>query len=158
MDDLEKEILNEYLAEYDLLVDKIERFKSRIDELYHSDKYEEKVSKLRCFKGIDTLNAMTIQVETSNFNHFPNAKAYASYTGLTCGEHSRGDKQNKTSITKQGNSILRTILVEYTTAIVKEMIYASKSKRLKTRQKDQDVDSIAYADKACRRLMKNITI
>ena len=32
MGEIEKEILNEYLAQYDLLVDKIERFSSRIDE------------------------------------------------------------------------------------------------------------------------------
>ena len=64
MDFIEKEILNEYLAQYDLLVDKIERFTDRIDELYHSERYEENVSKLRCFKGVDTLSAMTIQVET----------------------------------------------------------------------------------------------
>ena len=35
---------------------------------------------------------MTIQVETADFERFPNAKAYASYTGLTTGEHSSGDK------------------------------------------------------------------
>ena len=32
MGDLEREILNEYLAEYDVLIDKIERFTSRIQE------------------------------------------------------------------------------------------------------------------------------
>ncbi len=31
MDLIEKEILNEYLAQYDLLVDKIERFADRIE-------------------------------------------------------------------------------------------------------------------------------
>ena len=35
-----------------------------------------------------------IKVETSDFERFPNAKAYASYTGLTIGEHSSGDKNN----------------------------------------------------------------
>ena len=71
MDFIEKEILSEYLAQYDLLVDKIERFTSRVDELSHTERYEEKISKLRCFKGVDTLSAMTIQVETSDFNRFP---------------------------------------------------------------------------------------
>lgn len=118
------------------------------------ERYGENISKLRCFKGIDTLSAMTIQAETSDFNRFPNAKAYASFTGLTCGEQSSGDKQNKTSITKQGNSTLRSALVEYATAIVKGTIYAQKSKRLKARQKRQDVDVIAYADKAGKWLKK----
>lgn len=154
MDFIEKEILNEYLAQYDLLVDKIERFTDRIDELYHSERYEENVSKLRCFKGVDTLSAMTIQVETSDFNRFPNAKAYASFTGLTCGEQSSGDKRNTTSITKQGNSTLRTTLVECAQAIIKGNVYTPKSKRLKSRQKGQSVEVIAYADKAAERLKK----
>ena len=154
MGEIEKEILNEYLAQYDLLVDKIERFSSRIDELYHTERYEEKVSELRCFKGIDTLSAMTLQVETSDFSRFPNAKAYASYTGLTCGEQSSGDKRQVTSITKQGNSTLRTTLIECATALVKGSVYNPKSKRLKARQKGQDVNVIAYADKATKRLMK----
>ena len=118
MDELEREILNEYLAEYDVLVDKIERFTSRIEEISHRERYEENISQLRCFKGIDTLSAMTIQVETSDFHRFPNAKAYASFTGLTCGEQSSRDKQNKTSITKQGNSTLRSTLVDCAKAIV----------------------------------------
>ena len=79
---IEKEILNEYLAQYDLLVDKIERFISRIDDLYHTERYEENVSKLRCFKGVDTFSVMTIQVETSDFNRFPNAKACAFLLAL----------------------------------------------------------------------------
>lgn len=81
MDDLKREILNEYLAKYDVPVDKIERFTSRIEELSHMKRYEENISKLRCFKGINTLSAMTIQVETSDFNRFPNAKAYADKAG-----------------------------------------------------------------------------
>lgn len=154
MEGIEKEILNEYLAQYDLLVDKIERFTNRIDEFYNTERYKENVSKLRCFKGIDTTSAITIQVETSDFNRFPNAKAYASFTGLTCGEQSSGDKRNVTCITKQGNSTLRTTFVECAQAIVKGSIYNPKSKRLKSRQKDQEVNVIAYADKATNRLMK----
>ncbi|MFR3428757.1 MAG: hypothetical protein ACLTTH_00670 [Holdemanella porci] len=65
------------------LNDKINRFMNRTDEMYQSERYHEKVSKLRCFKGIETFAAMTIQVEKQLiFERFPSAKAYASYTGL----------------------------------------------------------------------------
>lgn len=47
-----------------------------------SRRYHEKVSKLRCFKGIETFAAMTIQVETADFERFPSAKAYASILDL----------------------------------------------------------------------------
>lgn len=67
------------------------------------ERYEDNISKLRCFKGIDTLSAMTIQVETSDFYRFPNAKTYESFTGLIYGEHSSGNKQDKTPIINKGN-------------------------------------------------------
>lgn len=154
MSEIQRETLDEYLAEMDNLNDKIERFMNRIDEMYQSDRYNEKVSELRCFKGIDTFAAMTIQVETADFERFPNAKAYASYTGLTTGEHSSGDKNNRIGITKQGNTVIRKTLVECAQSLVKGNVYTPKSKRLKSRQKGMDVNIIAYADKATERLKK----
>ena len=62
MSEIQRETLDEYLAEMDNINDKIERFMNRIDEMYQSDRYNEKVSELRCFKGIDTFAAMTIQL------------------------------------------------------------------------------------------------
>ena len=154
MSEIQRETLNEYIAEMENLNDKIDRFMNRIDEMYQSDRYNEKVSKLRCFKGIDTFAAMTIQVETADFERFPSAKAYASYTGLTTGEHSSGDKNNRIGITKQGNTVIRKTLVECAQALVKGNVYAKKSQRLKSRQKGMDVNIIVYADKATERLKK----
>ena len=154
MSEIQRETLDEYLAEMDNINDKIERFMNRIDEMYQSDRYNEKVSELRCFKGIDTFAAMTIQVETADFERYPNAKAYASYTGLTTGEHSSGDKNNRIGITKQGNTVIRKTLVECAQSLVKGNVYTPKSKRPKSRQKGMDVNIIAYADKATERLKK----
>lgn len=135
MSEIQRETLDEYLAEMDNLNDKIERFMNRIDEMYQSDRYNEKVSELRCFKGIDTFAAMTIQVETADFERFPNAKAYASYTGLTTGEHSSGDKNNRIGITKQGNTVIRKTLVECAQSLVKGNVYTPKSKKAKKSSK-----------------------
>lgn len=151
---LHREVLNEYLSELDSLESKIERFLDRVDEFYERERYSEKVSNLRCFKGIDTFAAMTLQVETADFDRFPTANAYASYTGLTCGEHSSGDKSNSTSITKQGNTEIRKTLVECAQALVRGSVYAPKSKRLKTRQKGKPAEVINYADRATERLMR----
>ena len=83
-------------------------------------------------RGIETFAAMTIQVETADFERFPSAKAYASYTGLTTGEHSSGDKNNRIGITKQGNTVIRKTLVECAQSLVKGNVYAKKStERLK---------------------------
>lgn len=153
MQEAVRETLNEYLAQYDDLTCRIERYAERLDEFYHLDRYLEKVSELRCIPGIDTTAAMTIHVEISDFTRFPSANAFTSYVGLTTGEQSSGDKTNHTGITKQGNMTIRKTLIESTHALVKTNPYR-KSKRIKARQSGQDASIITYADKAADRLVR----
>lgn len=107
-----REAMNEYLLEYEHLTDQIERFSTRIEEMSHQERYAESVAHLRTFKGIDTASAMTIQVEISDFNRFATAKSFCAYIGLTPSEQSSGGKVNLGGISKQGNSLVRTTLIE----------------------------------------------
>jgi transposase IS116/IS110/IS902 family protein len=52
--------------------------------------YRTPVQYLQCFKGIDTLSAVTLAVETQDFRHFPDAPGYMKFTGLVCSEESSG--------------------------------------------------------------------
>ena len=151
--DMYREILDEYLSQLESLTEKIERFQNRLEELSQKETYKENISKLRCIKGIDTTAAMTLQVETSDFDRFPNANAYASYCGLTPGEDSSGEKNRRLSITKQGNSMIRSTLVEAAQVLVRGAA-GKKGKKLKSKQMGQDVKVIDYADKAVLRLQK----
>ncbi|MDH6366898.1 MULTISPECIES: IS110 family transposase [Breznakia] len=153
LSDLLREVLDEYLNEYDTLNDKIERFKEKLIEMSKEEVYEKPISQLKCLKGIDVTSAMTVHVEISDFNRFPTAKAFASYVGLTPGQASSGDKVTYLSITKQGNSTVRRLLVECAQALVKGTA-GSKSKALKARQKGQSQETIKYADKAAERLQR----
>ena len=153
LDSMYKEILDEYLSQLELLTEKIERFQHKLEELSQEDSYKEKIGELRCFKGIDTTAAMTLHVEVSDFNRFPNAKAFASFCGLTPSENSSGDKNERLSITKQGNSLVRTTLVESAQVLVRGTI-GKKGKKIKSKQIGQDVKVIDYADKAVLRLQK----
>lgn len=148
-----KETLGEYLLQYDVLADKIERFTGRLEELSHRDSYEEPVAALRCLKGVDTTAAMTVHVEISDFTRFPTAKAFTAYLGLTPSEQSSGEKVSRNTITKQGNSTVRSTLVECANALVKGTI-GIKSKRVKARQKGQKSEVVAYADRAVERLQR----
>lgn len=65
---------------------------------------------------------MTLHAETSDFDRFPNAKAFASYCGLTPSEDSSEDKVRRLEITKQGNSTIRTVLVEAAQLLVRGTI------------------------------------
>lgn len=151
--DIDQIALEEYLSHLDYLLTKIERFQSKLEELSQEEPYKEKIGQLRCFKGIDTATAMTLHVEVSDFDRFPNAKAFASFCGLTPAEDSSGEKNKRLSITKQGNSCVRKTLIESAQVLVKGTI-GKKGKKLKSKQKDQDVKVIDYTDKAVLRLQK----
>ena len=153
LSDMHREILDEYLSQLEILSEKIERFKHRLEELSQKETYNEKIGQLRCIKGIDTTAAMTMHAETSDFDRFPTANAFASYCGLTPGEDSSGESYHRLSITKQGNSMIRTTLIEAAQVLVRGTI-GKKGKKVKSKQKDQDVKVIDYADKAVIRLQK----
>jgi transposase len=150
-----REALDEYLIQYESLVDQIERFTVRIEEMSHQERYAEPVDHLRTFKGIDTISAMTIQVEISDFSRFATAKSFCAYLGLTPSEQSSGGKLSLGGISKQGNSVVRTTLIECARALVKSSL--AKSKKLNARQAGQPSEIIAYADRAVERMKRKFS-
>ena len=153
IDPLYKEILSEYLTTYDQLTDKIARFDKRIKQLAQGDNYKENVEHLRCFIGIETHTALSIIAEVGDFKRFADADKFASYLGLTPGEDSSGDTQNRLGITKAGNQHLRRLLTEAAQCYARGSI-GHKSKALKARQSGNPTRVIAYADKANERLRR----
>jgi transposase len=148
---LYRETLDEYMASYEEQVAKIERFDLRIEELASQEKYHEKVKKLSCFLGIKTHTALSLIVETGDFERFAKGNTYAAYLGLAPGESSSGEHIQRGGITKAGNSHLRLLLIEAAGGICKGAI-GHKSKDLRARQNGNTAEVIAYADKANTRL------
>lgn len=153
LDPLYREVMDEYLATYDHLTDKVERLDKRIAELSQKDEYREKVKKLRCFVGIETHTALSTVVEIGDFNRFSSAQQFSSYLGLTPGEDSSGDDRQRLGITKAGNQHIRLLLTEAAQCYNRGAVGA-KSKALKARQEGNDTKVIAYADKANERLKR----
>ena len=150
---LYKEILEEYLLTYTNLSDKIERFDNRIEELAAKDEYKESVQKLRCFIGVKTHTALAVLVEVGDFKRFQLAQNFASYLGLVPGEDSSGDDRTRLGITKAGNRHVRQLLTEASQCYGRGQI-GYKSKELKSRQKGNTPQVIAYADRANERLRR----
>src|SRR5262245_12524380 len=71
-----------------------------------------RVERLRCFRGIDDLTALTIAAEFGDPRRFPSAPRAMAFVGLVPSEHSSGTKQARGAITKTGNAHLRRVLVE----------------------------------------------
>lgn len=150
---LYKEVLQEYLILYYTLTEKVDIYDIRIEELSHTERYEEKVQKLCCFKGIATHTALSLLVEVGDYNRFRSAQHFASYLGLVPGESSSGEKQVRTGITKAGNSHLRRLLVEAAQSYSRGAV-GKKGTTLKARQNGNTPEVIAYADKANERLQR----
>jgi transposase len=85
---------------------------AQIAELASLDPLATEVARLRSFRGIDTLTAVTLLTETCDFGRFPTAGSYMAFTGLTPSEHSSGATTRHGSITKTGNRHVRRVLVE----------------------------------------------
>lgn len=150
---LYRELLDEYLFTYRTLKEKIERFDKRIEELANQEEYKESVKKLCCFIGIKEHTALSIIVETGDFNRFPDAQHYAAYLGLVPGENSSGDNQKRLGITKAGNGHLRHLLMESAQSYGRGRV-GVKSKLLQKKQSGNVQQVIYYADKANERLRR----
>jgi transposase len=147
------EVLQEYILTYDNLTDKLERLDRRIEELASDETYQENVHKLSCFIGVKTVTALAVLTEVGDFKRFASARHFASYIGLTPGEDSSGEGQNRLGITKAGNRHVRSLLVEAAQSYSRGQI-GYKSKALKARQAGALPEVIAYADKANERLRR----
>lgn len=66
----------------------------------------------RSVPGIGPLTARVLSNELGDMSQFQNVRALYSFTGLTPGEYSSGDKIRRGHISRQGNSWIRHMLVE----------------------------------------------
>ena len=72
----------------------------------------DRVARLRCFRGIDELTALTIAAELGDARRFATAPSLMAFVGLIPSEHSSGTKRARGAITKTGNAHVRRVLVE----------------------------------------------
>lgn len=80
--------------------------------LLELDELRPRITRLRCFRGIDDLTALTIAAELGDARRFATAPRVMAYVGLVPSEHSSGPRRTRGGITKTGNAHLRRILVE----------------------------------------------
>lgn len=80
--------------------------------LARTDRWRPAVEALSCIKGIDTLTAFRLAAEAGSFTRFRTAPAFASWCGLVPSERSSGETERRGGITKTGNRLARTALVE----------------------------------------------
>ncbi len=147
----DRSVFSEYLALLDYKISRREDLDDQIETLAFSDTYKPLVDRLRCFRGVDTLAAMTLVTEIGDWRRFERPGQLMAYLGLVPREHSSGDRTRRGSITKAGNSRCRHILVQ---AAWHYRLRPAVGKELKKRHQGQPPGVIAHAWKSQHRLHK----
>ncbi len=142
-------VFEDYLAVVEQGEERIRALESRLEEIAQEEPYRERVGWLRCFRGIDTVTAMTILAELHDFRRFDDPRRLMSYLGLVPSEHSSGEKTRRGAITKAGNSHARRVLVE---AAWHYRHRPAVGLKLRRRREGQPREIVAVADRAQRRL------
>ena len=101
-----------YVRAVDEALARLETVDAELRELLTIEPLRTRVVRLRCFRGIDDLTALTIAAELGDARRFPSASRVMAFTGLVPSEHSSGTKHARGAITKTGNAHVRRVLVE----------------------------------------------
>jgi transposase len=138
-----------YLRAVDETLARLRDVESDLHALLDLESLRPRVQRLRCFRGIDDLTALTIAAELGDPRRFATAPRTMAFVGLVPSEHSSGTKRAQGGITKTGNAHLRRVLVE-TAWHYRHHPFVSATRR--ARQRGAPADSIARAWSAQHRL------
>jgi transposase len=141
--------LLDYLGAIDALQIRRDQLEAMISELAPMSPWAADIARLRCLRGIDTLTAIGLCAEITDFARFEHPKLLMNYVGLVPSEKSSGQTRRQGSITKSGSQHARRLLVEAAWHYRHPPRLAT---RLKARQVDQPAVVIAIAWKAQQRL------
>ncbi|MCA1678734.1 MAG: IS110 family transposase [Actinobacteria bacterium] len=84
----------------------------RLSHVARDQEFWPLVSRLRAFRGIDTLSALVIVLEVGDFARFQRAVQLGSWLGLVPSRQQSGETDTHGPITKTGSKYARRILVE----------------------------------------------
>jgi transposase len=105
-------VFDDYLRAIEHLEERLSGLEEKLIALSEKAPYREPVGRLRCFRGIDTITAMTLVAELHDFRRFESPRGLMAFLGLVPSENSTGDKHRRGPITKAGNTHARHVLIE----------------------------------------------
>lgn len=139
----------EYRTQLESTLERLKALDQEISAVAEREPYKAQVARLRCLRGFDTLSAVTLLAEVSDFRRFNHPRELMAFVGLVVSEHSSAGKIRRGGITKTGNAHARRLFVE---AAWHYRHPPRKSGTIKARWKDQPDAVVAHAYKAQERL------
>lgn len=142
-------VLTDYRLALEQLEARLATVDAALEALAQAAPFREPVGWLRCFRGIDTLTAITLVAELHDVRRFTSARALMAYIGVVPSEHSSGEARRRGGITKGGNAHARRVVIE---AAWHYRHPPTVGPALRRRRQGQPAAVIALADKALQRL------
>jgi transposase len=144
-------VFGDYLLAIEQLEERRLALEAKLTDLSQRDPYREPVAWLRCFRGVDTMTAITLIAELHDFRRFRSARELMAYLGLVPSEYSSGESRQRGAITKAGNRHARRVLVESAWHYRHPL---KLGEDLRRRRQGQPARVIALADRAQQRLCR----
>jgi transposase len=124
-----------------------------LDEAVKAEAQRDKMALLlQTQPGVGPITALAYVLTMGDVTRFPRGKQVASYLGLIPREHSSGGRQHLGAISKQGNRMLRMLLVEAAQTAVRLDPEFRKEYQHRCHQKPKAVAKVAAARKLAVRL------
>jgi transposase len=147
----ERMAFEDYLLAVDHVTMRLAGLEAQLVELAGQEPYCERVGWLRCFRGIDTITAISLVAELHGFERFEKPRDRMSFLGLVPRENSSGGSVRRGGITKTGNRHLRRLLTEVAHHCRHR---PGVGAALRQRRAGQPAAVIALADRAQQRLQR----
>ena len=145
----ERVVFGDYLGAIEQLEERLRGLDAALETQSGVAPYRDPVGWLRCFRGVDTVNAMTIVAELYDAVRFRSPRQLMAYLGMVPSEYSTGGKRRQGAITKSGNRHVRRALVN---AAWHYRHRPAVGRTLRVRRQGQPAPIVALADRAQQRL------
>lgn len=145
-------VFADLIATVDGLAARKQAIALQLSQLATDERWWPTVGRLRAFRGIDTLTALSIHLELGgDWKRFERAPALGAWVGLTPTLSQSGESSRQGSITKTGSTLARRLLVESAWHYGREPRLGAT---LANRQAGQPEHVLAISNRAQQRLYK----
>lgn len=109
--------LEPILAAIEALTERIKQLDVEIKEI--AARHYPRTEFLQQITGVGLLTALTFQLIIEDPNRFSKSREVGPYLGLTPGEHQSGDRNPKRRVTREGDTLLRRLLVQCANYVIR---------------------------------------